>query len=677
MLNATDDWLRFAYEAAQLGTWRHDVATDRVFFDARARSHYGFDGDEAPFGEVIARIHPDDREPILAIIAATLDPQGDGRCAAEHRVVHPDGTVRWVALQAEAFFSGEGADRRPTQTIGTSQDITVRKQMEQELRASEARFRLLTEHAQDLIYRYRIAPEPGFEYVSPSATTITGYTPEDHYADPQLGMKLVHPDDLPLLTQMSAGSDAGASIILRWQRKDGTVIWTEQRNRMVCDDAGRLVAIEGIARDITARKLAEEQVQHALAAAQAARAEAEQAAARTARLQAVTTALADALTREAVVTVITEHGTAATGAKASVIWLLDDTGAQLEIVGSTGRRREDLARFQKIPLDAAIPVAAAVRTREPVWLTSVEDTQVRFPENAAVMTSLGNHAYAALPLATADWVIGAVSFSYTDPNPFPPEDRAFLTTLAQQCVQALERARLYSEVLAARKRLQQLSLRILEAQEQERRRIARELHDEIGQALGALKINLHVLGTDPAIDSGNPRLAESLILLDRLIQQVRTLSLDLRPSVLDDLGLVAALDWYCDWVARRSDLTIRFTDLLGGAKVPPAVATACFRIAQEALTNVQRHAQARSVELTIGSQDEMLFLSVCDDGAGFDVARRRAQAATGRSLGLLSITERAELVNGWADISSAPGEGTEVWAWFPLEPTPAAGVAPL
>lgn len=676
MRNATDDWLRLAYEAAQLGSWRHDVATDQLSFDERARAHYGLEGDEAPFATVIARIHPDDRAQMLAIIAATLDPRGEGWCAAEHRVLHPDGSIRWVALQARVFFSGEGAGRRPTLTIGASQDITARKQMEQELRVSEARFRLLTEQAQDLIYRYRLAPEPGFEYVSPSATAITGYTPEEHYADPQLGMKLVHPDDRHLLAQLSAGGDAGGTITLRWQRKDGTVIWTEQRNRVVLDAGGRPIAIEGIARDITERKQAEAQAHAALAAEQAARAEAERAAGQIARLQAITAALADALTREAVVAVITEHGTAATEARSSVVWLLDDSGAALTMIGSTGRTPAQLVGFEHVALDAALPVAAAARTRAPIWIESREAAEARFPGSGALMRGLGDHAHAALPLATADWVIGAVSFSYHAPNRFPPEDRAFLITLAQQCAQALERARLYGEVLGARKRLQQLSLRLLDAQEQERRRIARELHDEIGQTLGALKINLHVLGADPAIPHHHPRLDESLALLDGLIQQVRSLSLDLRPSVLDDLGLAAALEWYCDRVAQRADVSVAFADLLGGERIAPAVATTCFRIAQEALSNVQRHAQARQVTLTVGHQDEMLFLSVCDDGVGFDVAARRAEAAAGRSLGLLSITERAELVNGWADISSTPGEGTEVWAWLPLAPAPAPALKP-
>jgi hypothetical protein len=146
--------------------------------------------------------------------------------------------------------------------ISTVWDVTDRVRAEEALRESEARFRRLAENAPDLIYRYRLFPEPGFEYVSPAATAMTGFTPEDHYADPQLGSKLVHPDDQPLLQAMSErGADLREPLVLRWVRKDGTVIWTEQRNVPVRDDQGRMVALEGIARDITGRKAMEATLQ--------------------------------------------------------------------------------------------------------------------------------------------------------------------------------------------------------------------------------------------------------------------------------------------------------------------------------------------------------------------------------------------------------------------------------
>jgi PAS domain S-box-containing protein len=139
--------------------------------------------------------------------------------------------------------------------IGVSTDITEIKKME-ELRRSEERFRLLAENAQDLIYRYRLKPTPGFEYVSPSATAIIGYTPEEHYADPELRFKIVHPDDRHLIEEALRSPES--LITSRWLRKDGGAIWIEQRTKAIYDGAGEVVAIEGIARDTTERRRVEE-----------------------------------------------------------------------------------------------------------------------------------------------------------------------------------------------------------------------------------------------------------------------------------------------------------------------------------------------------------------------------------------------------------------------------------
>jgi PAS domain S-box-containing protein len=141
--------------------------------------------------------------------------------------------------------------------VGVSMDITEIKQTE-ELRRSEERFRLLAENAQDLIALYRFKPTPGFEYASPSATTITGYTPEEYYADPELAYKIVHPDDAYLLDETLHQPEAPS--VIRWVRKDGRVVWTEQRNKPIYDEMGELVAIEGIARDITERVRGDEKL---------------------------------------------------------------------------------------------------------------------------------------------------------------------------------------------------------------------------------------------------------------------------------------------------------------------------------------------------------------------------------------------------------------------------------
>jgi PAS domain S-box-containing protein len=144
--------------------------------------------------------------------------------------------------------------------IGVSIDITEIKQTG-ELRRSEERFRLLAENVQDLIFRFRFKPTPTFEYVSPSSTSIIGYTPEEHYADPELGLSIVHPDDRHLIDEVFGYPES--PVVIRWLHKDGQVIWTEQHNKPIYDEAGELVAIEGISRDISGRMEAEEALREA------------------------------------------------------------------------------------------------------------------------------------------------------------------------------------------------------------------------------------------------------------------------------------------------------------------------------------------------------------------------------------------------------------------------------
>lgn len=139
-----------------------------------------------------------------------------------------------------------------------SKDITHLKEVENALRESEEKFRFIAERANDLIYVYRFKPEPGFEYVSPSATRVTGYTPEEHYDDPMLGFKLVHPEDLPILKSFFENKIITEPVVLRWRKKDGSIIWTEQLNVPIYDENGEIVGLQGIARDITERKKAEE-----------------------------------------------------------------------------------------------------------------------------------------------------------------------------------------------------------------------------------------------------------------------------------------------------------------------------------------------------------------------------------------------------------------------------------
>ena len=155
-------------------------------------------------------------------------------------------------------------------------------------------------------------------------------------------------------------------------------------------------------------------------------------------------------------------------------------------------------------------------------------------------------------------------------------------------------------------------------------------------------------------------------MVERVQEQVHDISLNLRPSMLDDLGLEPALRWYTKRQAALAGLQAGLRADPLERRLDPMIETECFRVAQEALTNVVKHAKARTLSVELTRNDEQLHLSVRDDGVGFDVARLREQAVRGASLGLLSMEERATLAGGGLQYHSTPGQGTEVHAWFPL-----------
>jgi two-component system, NarL family, sensor histidine kinase UhpB len=215
----------------------------------------------------------------------------------------------------------------------------------------------------------------------------------------------------------------------------------------------------------------------------------------------------------------------------------------------------------------------------------------------------------------------------------------------------------------AHERLHALSRRVLSIQEEERRTISRELHDDLGQTLAALKIGLHRLQAkggqkDPDL------LAQCLSATEEVIERLRTIARELRPPQLDPLGLADAMAWLAERQARVSGVKIECdVDGLDGARPPAGVENACYRIAQEAINNATRHAGAKAVKIALRRKNRELELSVRDDGRGFDPQLVRARASG--NLGLTTMEERAQLAGGRLEIRSTKGRGTTITAVFP------------
>jgi PAS domain S-box-containing protein len=226
-----------------------------------------------------------------------------------------------------------------------------------------------------------------------------------------------------------------------------------------------------------------------------------------------------------------------------------------------------------------------------------------------------------------------------------------------------ERDQLFAQVEAARGRLELLSRRLVEVQEAERRHVARELHDHIGQELTALKLNLDRYATAPA-DAPPNIIEEARCRVDHLVKLVREMSLDLRPTMLDDLGLVPALHWHFDRFFGTSGIRVNFKHTgLGTRRFDSDLETAAYRVVQEALTNVVRHSGAKEAMVRLWAGENSLCVQVEDLGVGFDPEKA---LASGRSSGLSGLRERAALLGGQLRIESTLGSGTHLTAEFPV-----------
>ncbi len=221
-----------------------------------------------------------------------------------------------------------------------------------------------------------------------------------------------------------------------------------------------------------------------------------------------------------------------------------------------------------------------------------------------------------------------------------------------------------AELEAYRSSARALASRILSAQERERVRISRELHDETGQALTLLLVRLQLIETISTEPEVRRELAEVRELVGATLDGVRRLAVHLGPSVLEDLGLCSALEWLADRVRVEAGLRVDLQLGCDRVDVSDETAVTIFRVAQEALTNIVRHAAASRAELSVSSDGSALTLVVRDDGVGFDAPGARSKPAA--SVGLFGMEERIALVGGTLEIVSAPGKGTRVEARVPI-----------
>lgn len=267
-----------------------------------------------------------------------------------------------------------------------------------------------------------------------------------------------------------------------------------------------------------------------------------------------------------------------------------------------------------------------------------------------------------VPLVVQGKAIGVFALDKTEPHFFTEAHLQLVEALAIQAAIAIQNAQLYGQVRDGREQLRRLSHQAVNALEEERRRVSRELHDEAGQALTALKISLTLLQRELP-DAMSQQIGEAIQLTTNTMEQIRLLAQDLRPPALDYASLNSTLENFCRDFTHRTRLPIHYQgqEL---PSLPDTIRVSLYRFLQESLTNVAKHAQARQVQVTLRHDGHTIRLQVSDDGKGFDIPTR-----TESGIGLLSMQERFSLLGGWIDIVSAPGEGTRIQAIVPWPTT--------
>ncbi len=350
---------------------------------------------------------------------------------------------------------------------------------------------------------------------------------------------------------------------------------------------------------------------------------------------------------------------------ATTIRLFNRETAELEPLTSYNLNEQEWAA--ELP---NLPVAQEVlEIKAPLIVRNVQTDPRTW--NTEFCQKNGLVSYLGLPLSARGDLLGIISLYTKHEHEFTKEEIAFFTALGGQAAIALQNARLFQEVRASQAQLRALSRRLLEAQETDRHHIARELHDEIGQILTGLKITLQVSGRLP-FQEASAKLVEAQALLNDLITRTRGLSLDLRPSILDDLGLFPTLCWHFERYTSNTQVNVTFNHSgLEGKRFAPQIETAAYRIVQETLTNVARYAGVKQVMVDVCSDQDTLTIEIKDKGVGFNP---EAATGAGKVGGLTGMRERTMLLGGKIKIESAPGTGTSVTVEFPLgEPSEKGG----
>ena len=683
----------------------------------------GYTEEELRAKTIVDLTHPEDvaesRRAFEAILSGAAD-----RAEFDKRYLRKDGGVIWMHISVTRIVDGQG---RVTSLVAQADDITERRAADARLRESERRFRLLVQGVTDYAI-YMLTPQGEVSSWNAGAERIKGYAESEvlgrHFAlfftaeDRAAGRP-----ERALETARSTGRFADEG----WRlRKDGSRFWALAVIDAVHDETGALVGFAKITRDLTARRAAEEQVRQSQARLQAFTDNSpaimcfkdrdsryrfanagfleryalreEQVIGRSdaeifPRRQALARAAHDleVLTRGETVQ-FEERWRDGGGAQRVSLVVKFPVADGVGMIASdiTDRRLAEQALGEQRALLAEAQKVAGVGS----WEWDPESGRVAWSDELyriygvareSFQPSFENYLERVHPedrqnsgAMMARALMDGRGFSMQERIVRPGGEVRYLRSQGEvarnergkpikvfgACIDVTEQRHSERALRQAAQDLHGLTRRLVQAEEAERRRIAGELHDRVGQQLSALNINLDLISRDASLaPATRKRLEDSIGLVDGTLQSIESVMAELRPPLLDEYGLGAALGWHAEEFSRRTGIEVSVEDAAHEAarELRVEAALALFRIAQEALNNVLKHARARNVNIEISRVENQVMLAVRDDGQGFDASRARR----GR-WGMTTMRERAEAAGGSLKVETAPGQGTRVVATLPL-----------
>jgi len=512
----------------------------------------------------------------------------------ENRVIASGGSIRWQQWTNRALFDEQG---RMVELQSTGRDITDRKAAEEKLKESEEKYRLLIENVNESIV---VAQDTVLKFVNPRAVQLLGYSKEELLFRPFI--EFIQPDDREMVSVNYAkrmkGEEVPGNYSFRVVTKDGVIKWVEL-SAVLFTWEGRPATLNFLS-DITERVHAENALKES-----------------------------ENLYR----TIFETTGTAIAIDDADTTILL----ANIEYATLTGYSKEELEGKKS-------------------WTEFVEkgdmDSILRYHRLRRTDHDVAPRNYEFRLIDRQ----GNVKYIHATVSLIPGTTRSLGSLL-----DITERKKAEEELKKSHEQLRNFAKRLAEAEEIERQKIARELHDQVGQNLTALGINLSILRnqlSDTLTGQTDARLHDSMGILEETAKRIRDVMSDLRPSVLDDYGLMAAIRWLGERISKRTGLTISVEGQDTKVDLPSETEITLFRIAQELLTNITKHAKATEVSIRLDSMDGKVQFVIIDNGVGFDPT---ALDQTGESRwGLLNVRERTDAIDGILTITSSPGKGTRV-----------------